>query len=46
VLRFVLGVKPGSSILEPSGRVLQAPQINLSRLKALNNLKPRYGVSR
>ena len=44
VLRFVLGVRPGASLLEPRGAIITAPTVDLGRLKALNNLKTSYGV--
>lgn len=44
VLRFVLGIKPGASILEPGGKALHYAPVDMSRIKAVNNLKSNYGV--
>ncbi len=45
VARFVLGVRPGASMLEPQGRSLPvASPMNMDRARALNNLRSTYSI--
>jgi len=45
VLRFVLGVRPGASMIEPWGFTAAPAAVNYARIKEINNLKSSYGVS-
>jgi hypothetical protein len=45
VVRFVLGVKAGASLLEPEGRPVNYQPVDMSRVMAINNLKSTYGVT-
>jgi hypothetical protein len=42
VARFVMGLRPGASMLEPEGRVAHSATIDMERVKAINNLKSTY----
>jgi len=44
VMKLVLGVKPGASMLDPGGRVPRASSFDMSRLMAINNMKSTYQV--
>jgi len=44
VMKFVLGVRPGASVLDPGGRIPRAASYDMSRVLALNNLRATYQV--